>query len=319
MKSVGLALLASTAMLSGVDAHGRMLVPPHRGHMFRLPQFNFFPADYDDDGLSAGGIGSTKSGKHGVCGDPYNGARHHETGGKYGLFPKYGAKAIGKCYAPGSTVDIDIQITANHKGYFTFGLCKLNGKDDKETEECFQDLVQPNGEKQWKLPAGRKTFSMQYDLPKGVTCDGDSHCVLRWWYVGWNNPDDDINGQEQFWNCADIYISDSCGAEKPTSRPTDSPTDSPDDDQTPAPTSHQPKPKPSDKPTRAPTSKPSAKPTTKPSSQPKPTAKPIDVKDAKKAWEQCGGKDYTGNVACASGLSCVKQDDWYSQCMPAKH
>ncbi|KAF0710715.1 hypothetical protein As57867_005467, partial [Aphanomyces stellatus] len=119
----------------------------------------------------------------------------------------------------GATVDIQIQITANHKGFFEFGLCKLNGKADKETEECFQSLAQPNGEKQWQLPAGAQTFSMQYKLPSGVTCDGDSHCVLRWWYAGGNNPGQPVNGQEQFWNCADIYISNNCGGNGPSPNP----------------------------------------------------------------------------------------------------
>ncbi|RHY43989.1 hypothetical protein DYB38_012434 [Aphanomyces astaci] len=109
-------------------------------------------------------------------------------------------------------MDLQVQITANHKGYFEFGLCKLNSLNDSETEDCFKTLVQPNGEKDWQLPAGSKTFSMQYMLPDGVSCDGDSHCVLRWHYVGWNNPDADINGQEQYWNCADIYVSNTCGS-----------------------------------------------------------------------------------------------------------
>ncbi|RHY74191.1 hypothetical protein DYB30_009238 [Aphanomyces astaci] len=73
-------------------------------------------------------------------------------------------------------MDLQVQITANHKGYFEFGLCKLNSLNDSETEDCFKTLVQPNGEKDWQLPAGSKTFSMQYMLPDGVSCDGDSHC-----------------------------------------------------------------------------------------------------------------------------------------------
>ncbi|KAF0742923.1 hypothetical protein AaE_008590 [Aphanomyces astaci] len=197
--------------------------------MYTLPQFSFFPSNYDDDDLSAGGIGSTKKGLHGICGDRYSAAtpRPHETGGKYGLFPKYGAKAIGGCYAPGAIMDIKYQITANHKGYFEFGLCKLNGKNDAETEACFQTLSQPDGQKQWFLPAGNKIFSLQYQLPSGVTCDGDSHCVLRSWWVGGNNADVGMDGQEQFWNCADIYISNNCGATPPSPSsgpPTQSPS-----------------------------------------------------------------------------------------------
>nr|AIG55958.1 secreted protein [Achlya hypogyna] len=315
-------LLATAAVLAAAvvqtEAHGRMVFPPHRGYIGRLPAFKDIPIDYSDNGLNAGGIGGTSGGKHGVCGDAYSGVREHETGGIYGLFPTLGAKAVGACFAPGATVDINVQITANHKGYFEFGLCKLNGKGDKETEECFQDLLQPNGEKQWQLPAGNDFFKMQYKLPAGVKCDGDSHCVLRWWYVGGNNPGVGINGQEQFWNCADIYISDSCGS-SPTSSPTNHPS--------PAPSSAIPSPAPSktpltDKPTKkpSPTTKPTTQPTTKPSHKPthapKPSSKP--AAGTKKAWEQCGGKDYTGSTECASGAVCVKQDEWYSQCVPKR-
>ncbi|EQC28840.1 hypothetical protein SDRG_13353 [Saprolegnia diclina VS20] len=133
-------LLASTLLLAtavaNVDAHGRMVFPPHRGYIGKLPQFkDLVPTNYSDHGLNAGGIGGTAGGKHGVCGDPYTGARDHETGGMYGLFPTHGSKVVGACFAPGATIDLNIQITANHKGYFEFGLCKLNGKGDKETED----------------------------------------------------------------------------------------------------------------------------------------------------------------------------------------
>ncbi|RHZ18043.1 hypothetical protein DYB37_005513 [Aphanomyces astaci] len=57
---------------------------------------------------------------------------------------------------------------------------------------------------------------LQYVLPSGVTCDGDSHCVLRWHYTGWNNAGVGALGQEHFWNCADVYISNTCGASNPT-------------------------------------------------------------------------------------------------------
>ncbi|KAF0757881.1 hypothetical protein AaE_004115, partial [Aphanomyces astaci] len=205
--------LIMAMMVQDACAHGRLLVPPHRGYIGRLHQFKgIVPVNFGDHSLNAGGIGQTKGGKHGICGDKYSGKRLHETGGKFAKFPQHREKVIGACYAPGSTMDLQVQITANHKGYFEFGLCKLNSLNDSETEDCFKTLVQPNGEKDWQLPAGSKTFSMQYMLPDGVSCDGDSHCVLRWHYVGWNNPDADINGQEQYWNCADIYVSNTCGS-----------------------------------------------------------------------------------------------------------
>ncbi|KAI0439910.1 1, 4-beta cellobiohydrolase [Xylaria telfairii] len=33
-------------------------------------------------------------------------------------------------------------------------------------------------------------------------------------------------------------------------------------------------------------------------------------------WGQCGGNGWTGPTCCASGSSCVKQNDFYSQCLP---
>ncbi|RHY23494.1 hypothetical protein DYB26_010913 [Aphanomyces astaci] len=211
------ATLSSLALWShSVEGHGRLVSPPHRGYIGKLPAFQgLVPVNYDDDGLSAGGIGGTQGGKHGVCGDPYTGVREHETGGKYGLFPVHGNRVIGKCYAPGAAIDLTVEITANHWGHFEFQLCKLGTKDAKETEECFQNLVQANGQKDWEVPrVGKATFNMQYKLPAAVTCEGDAHCVLRWWYISGNNPGG-LNAQEQFWNCADIYISNTCGAPAP--------------------------------------------------------------------------------------------------------
>ena len=32
-------------------------------------------------------------------------------------------------------------------------------------------------------------------------------------------------------------------------------------------------------------------------------------------YGQCGGIGFTGPTTCASGCKCVKQNDWYSQCL----
>ncbi|OIW22569.1 glycoside hydrolase [Coniochaeta ligniaria NRRL 30616] len=34
------------------------------------------------------------------------------------------------------------------------------------------------------------------------------------------------------------------------------------------------------------------------------------------AWAQCGGIGWTGGTKCVSGYSCVKSNDYYSQCLP---
>lgn len=35
------------------------------------------------------------------------------------------------------------------------------------------------------------------------------------------------------------------------------------------------------------------------------------------AYGQCGGNAWTGSTKCASGLKCIKHNDYYSQCVPA--
>jgi hypothetical protein len=35
-----------------------------------------------------------------------------------------------------------------------------------------------------------------------------------------------------------------------------------------------------------------------------------------KTWSQCGGQGYDGPTKCEQGSSCVKQNNWYSQCVP---
>ncbi|KAL1843233.1 hypothetical protein VTJ49DRAFT_2564 [Mycothermus thermophilus] len=33
-------------------------------------------------------------------------------------------------------------------------------------------------------------------------------------------------------------------------------------------------------------------------------------------WGQCGGNGWNGPTTCVAGATCVKQNDWYSQCLP---
>merc|ERR1712139_152703 len=34
------------------------------------------------------------------------------------------------------------------------------------------------------------------------------------------------------------------------------------------------------------------------------------------AWGQCGGSTWSGATCCASGYTCSRQSQWYSQCIP---
>ena len=57
--------------------------------------------------------------------------RLHELGGPYAS-----GEYIGRRYSPGQLIDIEIELTQNHFGYFELRLCPLNGLQT-EIQTCF--------------------------------------------------------------------------------------------------------------------------------------------------------------------------------------
>ena len=75
------------------------------------------------------------NGKCGVCGNAFNDEkpRLFELGGLYAS-----KGYLGRRYSPGQVIDIEIDLTANHKGFFELRLCPLSGDPlQAETQECF--------------------------------------------------------------------------------------------------------------------------------------------------------------------------------------
>lgn len=71
-------------------------------------------------------------GKCGLCGDPYHvkEPRPHEAGGIY-------AKGIiSRHYGVGQTIDIEIELTANHYGRFEIYICPNNNLHQEATQDC---------------------------------------------------------------------------------------------------------------------------------------------------------------------------------------
>lgn len=147
-------------------------------------------------------------------------------------------------YFPGSTIDILVDIVANHGGTFEYQLCWRDQPDQRETEECFESLVLvkqkdidssgPTSETSIELSSekpelaadqddensyayeldpnrGSGSFAMSVQLPANRTCE---HCILRWhWRTAnnWGRCDDGseqvgCGHQEIYRNCADISI-----------------------------------------------------------------------------------------------------------------
>ncbi|KAK7476987.1 hypothetical protein BaRGS_00031763, partial [Batillaria attramentaria] len=202
-------------MFGRTSGHGRLVEPPSRSSMWR---FGFkTPVNDDDNGLNCGGSGvqySRNQGKCGVCGDPWNEPvpRENEAGGRYGN------GIITRTYTPGQVMDVRVDITANHKGWFEFRLCPHNDPSTPITQQCLdQYLLQMADGSGTRYQLGGQTgyVDLKLKLPAGLTC---SQCVLQWKYHGGNNWGFDrdtgrsclgCGDQEEFYGCSDIAISGS--------------------------------------------------------------------------------------------------------------
>ncbi|EDV95058.1 uncharacterized protein LOC6567559 [Drosophila grimshawi] len=211
--TLGVVLLLC-CLIGQIYGHGMMLSPVGRSSRWRYD--SSAPTNYDDNGLYCGGFWkqTQNNGKCGMCGDDYSMSmpRPNELGGKYG------SGVIVKSYVGVSSADINVLITANHMGHFSFKLCNLD-EFGSESDECFDKYPLAFADGSLKLYISSRTgsYDMVVQFPQGVSC---KHCVLRWTYTAGNNWGicEDGSGamgcgaQENFVNCADISIAGSARA-----------------------------------------------------------------------------------------------------------
>ena len=55
-----------------------------------------------------------------MCGDPWDGVRENEAGGRYAN------GIISAEYQEGQVIEIVVDVTANHRGWFEFNVCPVN-------------------------------------------------------------------------------------------------------------------------------------------------------------------------------------------------
>ena len=204
------------SLIGLVMGHGRLIDPPSRNSAWR---YGFdTPRQDTDNELNCGGYNvqwSTNNGKCGVCGDA-----HHLKKPKYIHPGKYATGIITKTYKEGQEIEVIVDVTSNHQGYFTFSLGEI-GTPPITQEKLKYVLKQPNGKTKWYIKSqGNDVFKIKLRLPRGLTCE---HCVMQWWWRVGNNWGCDGPGncgmgkgpQETFVNCADIRITKSDGSVPP--------------------------------------------------------------------------------------------------------
>ncbi|XP_017873551.1 PREDICTED: uncharacterized protein LOC108620995 [Drosophila arizonae] len=207
ISTVALMALLS-CLVRQAEGHGMMLSPVGRSSRWRYD--SSAPKNYDDSALYCGGFWkqTENNGNCGLCGDDYSLSppRPNELGGKFG------AGVIVKSYIGGGVIEINVLITANHLGHFSFHLCSLD-EFGAESERCFDKypLQFPDGSTKYYIGSKTGSYDLSVRLPSGLSC---KHCVLRWTYTAGNNWGicEDGSGamgcgaQENFKNCADITI-----------------------------------------------------------------------------------------------------------------
>ncbi|KAG8233714.1 hypothetical protein J437_LFUL013834 [Ladona fulva] len=216
--------LMAALMVSEVRSHGRLMKPLQRSSLWRGGYDA--PTNFNDNELFCGGFDvqyGKNDGKCGECGDPWQlpRPRPNELGGEYGL------GIITENYTAGDTVELAVELTTNHWGYFEFHLCPV-GPEEMVTQECLDKykLKTIPAEKppvfpqapiiedgyRWYVPThDRGFFYVKTELPADVRCD---RCVIQWTYTTatrWGQCDDGTSAlgcgpQETFQNCADIHI-----------------------------------------------------------------------------------------------------------------
>ncbi|WAR15564.1 hypothetical protein MAR_005669 [Mya arenaria] len=228
--------------ISEVKGHGMLWDPPGRSTAWRrgypLPVED---RNYNDNELFCGGRivqWNQNGGKCGVCGDNYADVikDNESINGKYVI-----NRSITGYYVRGQTIEVTVNLTANHKGWWEFKLCSLKNYDTAVTQDCLDEHIlnfSDVGKTRFYLADNgfleSQSYKVKLDLPDDVTCD---NCVLQWKYYTGNSwgcsigPDGEVqcctgcgSGQETFQNCADIQISGSNS--QSTSGPTEKTTKS---------------------------------------------------------------------------------------------
>ncbi|KAK3084832.1 hypothetical protein FSP39_019870 [Pinctada imbricata] len=179
------------------------------------------PPNYNDNQLFCGGFYTqytVNGGKCGICGDPWNGKRENEAGGKYAN------GIITKRYKEGSQIQVKVLVTAAHKGYFEFRICPNNDVNKPATHECLDRYIlrTKNGQTRYPENGQAKMYTVDLQLPVGLTCQ---QCVMQWKYNAGNSYGVSSNGtgcigcgnQEQFYSCADVAIDSDPSATGPNS------------------------------------------------------------------------------------------------------
>ncbi|GFO29147.1 hypothetical protein PoB_005565200 [Plakobranchus ocellatus] len=167
---------------------------------------------------------TNNGGRCGICGDPWSGPRDYER--PDGRMVQHNITT--QTYLENESIQVTIQLTQNHKGWFEFRLCDVSTSGGVEADQQCLDrnlLADDRGNTRFDSPPDQTgIFEYFLVLPRGLVC---SRCVLQWkWKCGNNWGCDDSScgvgkgeSQEEFYACSDIKIESRSGS-SPVEPPT---------------------------------------------------------------------------------------------------
>ncbi|XP_062609402.1 mucin-5AC-like [Saccostrea cucullata] len=203
-----------TLVVELADFGAVLLDPPGRGSLWRH-NISGAPVNPRDHQLNCGGAQNqwrNNNGKCGLCGDPWNGPRDHEIGGKF--FTNH----ISSSYPRNSVINLTVKMLSNSIGWMEFRIHPYT----KNIEQNHLDryLLKLGGNQTTRYRVRKSGYHViPVLLPEYLECE---RCVLQWKYhtgTLWGCTDDTQTDccygcgqeQEEYYNCADISVKPETG------------------------------------------------------------------------------------------------------------
>ncbi len=110
----------------------------------------------------------------GICGEEYKSVKKFEKGGSL-----YRGLTV-RTYTQGEVIEVVVEITANHKGFFEFRLCDVAkaNNDGEATQQCLNQNLLKDTFGRMKIPClpGTGKFTSKLLLPATMSC---TRCVFQ--------------------------------------------------------------------------------------------------------------------------------------------
>lgn len=158
-------------LLNLVESHARLMDPIARSSCWRKFPGQCGTPNYEDNQMNCGGYATQwyqNGGKCTICGESYSSP-----------IKQYNSSSIVvKEYTQGQAITAQVEITANHMGWFEFRLCSLDNTTVDVQSCLYQNVLRDRTGNTRFLVASNQQGIVNYELmlPLTLSC---RHCVFQ--------------------------------------------------------------------------------------------------------------------------------------------